>query len=71
MSEYLADILGIIVVMLTILLWAAFRYQKHRESHFDTWVRLRIQAEMGVIWYECWKHLDLDTLWNKFTYDRR
>jgi hypothetical protein len=70
MSEVL-DILAIALAVAFVLLWAAYRYTKHRELWFDTWVRIRIRSEMGVTWYECWKHLDLDTLWKQFTADYR
>jgi hypothetical protein len=65
----LTSFLIIVIAMLTLLLFMAWRYSQHRELWFDTWVRWRIRAEMGVSWYECWQHLDLDTLWKQFTYD--
>lgn len=66
---YAVDILSIAVAVLGVLLYAAFRYQKHLTTSFDFWVRIRIRAEMGVTWYDCWKHLDIDTLWKQFSHD--
>jgi hypothetical protein len=69
MSAEVAYFFLLVILLLVALLFAAYRYSQHQVHQFEEWLRIRIQAEMGLTWYATWRHLSLEQLWLQFTYD--
>lgn len=49
---------------------AALGFKKLQEEQ-KAWLLMRIEAEMGPVWWARFKNLPLDQLWLQFTYDVR
>jgi hypothetical protein len=69
MSAEVAYFFLLVILLLVALLFMAYRYSQHQVHQFEEWLRIRIQAEMGLTWYATWRHLSLEQLWLQFTYD--